>query len=252
MEKKVKIDYRAPLYLQVCESILKKIETGEYLPGQQLPSERIMADMYGINRMTVRNAVDKLTEQGILESYPRKGAFVARNHSKQLMNANFRKVLGFGAFITSNGIQNSSSVFGYGKLKDDNLVRSRLNLKNNEQVCYLYRVRKADNEPIAVEYCYVPEKYFNDMDQHDFSKTSLYSYMDFKKHSPIRFKQSLILVKCSYELAKLLKTEEGSPLYLFAFIGTDADHNVVEFTKSYMRCDKVVFNYTAIRQQAKQ
>ena len=48
------MDYRMPLYMQLKEIIIKRIEDGEYLPGEKIPSEREMADTYGVNRMTVK------------------------------------------------------------------------------------------------------------------------------------------------------------------------------------------------------
>ena len=52
------MDYRMPLYMQLKEIIMKRIEDGEYLPGEKIPSEREMADTYGVNRMTVKNAIN--------------------------------------------------------------------------------------------------------------------------------------------------------------------------------------------------
>ena len=54
------MDYRMPLYMQLKEIIIKRIEDGEYLPGEKIPSEREMADTYGVNRMTVKNAISSL------------------------------------------------------------------------------------------------------------------------------------------------------------------------------------------------
>ena len=51
------MDYRMPLYVQLQDIIIKKIEEKKYLPGEAIPSERRMADTYGVNRMTVKRAV---------------------------------------------------------------------------------------------------------------------------------------------------------------------------------------------------
>jgi GntR family transcriptional regulator len=54
MSKKMKdgVDYRAPMYLQLREVIRTKIEEGEFLPGEAIPSENALAQQYGLNRMT--------------------------------------------------------------------------------------------------------------------------------------------------------------------------------------------------------
>ena len=56
----VRNDYRTPIYLQLREIIRNKIEDGEYMPGTAIPSENKLAETFGINRVTIRNAVDAL------------------------------------------------------------------------------------------------------------------------------------------------------------------------------------------------
>lgn len=66
-----------PPYRQVAASLRQKIEEGELLPGEQLPSlDRISAD-YGISRATAQKAVRILIEEGLVVSRPRWGVFVA-------------------------------------------------------------------------------------------------------------------------------------------------------------------------------
>ena len=71
-----KLSYRTPIYLQLREIIRNRIEEGEYLPGTAIPSENKLAETYGINRLTVRNAVDALVNEGILRRVQGKGVFV--------------------------------------------------------------------------------------------------------------------------------------------------------------------------------
>ena len=60
------MEYKIPLYIQLKQLILERIADGEYLPGEKIPSEREMAATYKINRMTVKDAVNSLVEDGIL------------------------------------------------------------------------------------------------------------------------------------------------------------------------------------------
>ena len=54
------VNYRSPLYIQLREVIRGKIEDGEYPPGTAIPSENQLADTYGLNRLSVRNALEAL------------------------------------------------------------------------------------------------------------------------------------------------------------------------------------------------
>ena len=65
-----------PLYQQIENDIKDKIISGEYQAGQMLPSESKFCEMYQVSRVTVRNAISDLVEQGILIRKHGKGTFV--------------------------------------------------------------------------------------------------------------------------------------------------------------------------------
>ncbi|HEX6360797.1 GntR family transcriptional regulator [Actinophytocola sp.] len=67
-----------PAYRQVADDIRARINSGEYGPGDKLPSEREMVDAYGVSRPTVRDAIGLLRSQGIVTAEHGKGVFVRR------------------------------------------------------------------------------------------------------------------------------------------------------------------------------
>ena len=81
------MNYRPPIYMQLRDSIIKKIEDGDYLPDEMIPSEREMAQLYDINRMTVKNAIEVLVKDGYLYRIQGKGTFV-RGKEKQAVIGN--------------------------------------------------------------------------------------------------------------------------------------------------------------------
>ena len=78
------IDYRMHLYIQVQDIILKKIENGEYFAGMRIPSERELAQTYGVSRVTVKKAIEGLVEKGLLCRRQGKGTFVNELSSRKL------------------------------------------------------------------------------------------------------------------------------------------------------------------------
>ena len=78
------MEYKIPLYIQLKQLILERIADGEYLPGEKIPSEREMAATYKINRMTVKNAVNSLVEDGILYKEKNVGVFVCKKKANRL------------------------------------------------------------------------------------------------------------------------------------------------------------------------
>lgn len=67
-----------PVYIQVQEQIRKLIREGELVPGDQLLPERELAEMFGVSRTSVRQALAILDGMGVVEITPRDGAYVRR------------------------------------------------------------------------------------------------------------------------------------------------------------------------------
>ncbi len=67
---------------QIVEQIERQILQGDLRPGQQLPSERELAERFGASRTSVREAIRILREKGLVEVHPGRGTFVVNNHSQ--------------------------------------------------------------------------------------------------------------------------------------------------------------------------
>jgi len=81
-----------PLYYQIKNDIFKDIESGKYFPGERLPAERVLAEKYGVTRMTIRQAIKFLVEQGFLKVRHGSGTYVSdRKHS---ISQNDNKIIG--------------------------------------------------------------------------------------------------------------------------------------------------------------
>jgi GntR family transcriptional repressor for pyruvate dehydrogenase complex len=63
---------------QVCRIIKDKVKTGEWAEDSRIPSENELADAFGVNRLTVRNALQKLNAMGIVETRAGEGTFVRK------------------------------------------------------------------------------------------------------------------------------------------------------------------------------
>ena len=86
------VDYKSPIYLQLREVVRNKIEEGEYPPGTAIPSENELSEMYGVNRLTVRNAMDALVNEGLLKRIQGKGVFVVGNRIERDLDTLFRRI----------------------------------------------------------------------------------------------------------------------------------------------------------------
>ena len=69
----------SPMYKIIAEQLRAKIESGEYRPGQQLPTELELRDQYNASRNTVRDAIKTLVDAGLIEALSSRGTFVKQS-----------------------------------------------------------------------------------------------------------------------------------------------------------------------------
>lgn len=241
------MDYRMPLYIQLQDVIVKRIEEGEYLPGEKIPSERKMAEDYGINRMTVKNAINALTERGYLTRIQGKGTFVSKKDSNKLELGfvNESGNSGITALLKGSGRYISNILLSQGIITGNHYLANKLNVSPEEELFGLYRIRLGNDEPVALQYAYTPKKFFEDIEEVDFKYVSLYDYMDSKGHMPRNFSQNLTIIEAGEKEAAALGINKGQPLFYFEYIGADRNYNIVEYTENYMDPSKVEFRYDA-------
>lgn len=140
-----------PLYAQIKEALRAKIVDGTYTPHQRLPSESEMIAAFGVSRITVRQAIRDLQNEGLLFSVHGKGTFVALPKVSQELT----HLQGFNEAMHQLGHEAFSDVFGLATVKGDAVVCAKLGLKAGEQVTEIRRVRYLNREPISVDYSYL-------------------------------------------------------------------------------------------------
>ena len=151
---------------------------------------------------------------------------------------------GITALVRSYGIKVKNVVLVSGTITGNSFLESRLQLQPDEPVFALHRVRYGNNEPLAIEYTYVPKKLFPDIETMDFSMVSLYDYMEARGHLPDKYDKRLRVVRLLPKEARYLELPVDDPAFNFKLIGIDTERRTVEYTESYVRCDKAEFSFT--------
>ena len=76
----------SPIYIRIHNDLKESIEKGKWQVGDRIPAERELAEKYGVSRMTLRQAVQTLVDEGILERRVGSGTFVARKKVQEKMS----------------------------------------------------------------------------------------------------------------------------------------------------------------------
>lgn len=142
-------------------------------PGDRLPSERELCEIWGVNRMTLRNAIKRLEELGVLESKVGLGTFVA----KPRIVRNLQDTLSFSDAVCAAGGKLTRHVVYSGLVEADKFAMKHLHVMLASPVLALIRVASIDGEKAAIENVLVNARGCDGIERHDYSVESLYGVL---------------------------------------------------------------------------
>ncbi len=237
MASEREISYRSPIYLQLREVVRTKIEEGEYLPGIAIPSENELADTYGINRLTVRNAIDALVGEGLLKRIQGKGVYVVGNKVERDLDT----LSGFTQTMLSKNTHPSTKILIKALRKAGNKYGHIFSIDPDEDIYYIKRICYFDGEPISLEEIFVPHSIVPKLEGIDLSVFSLYEVYDFYGINLKRAWQTLDLAELEANDARMIGIEANRAVMLFSCISYDENDRVIEYSRAYVRGDKCNF-----------
>lgn len=139
-----------PFHAQVRESLRARILDGSWLPDQQLPSEHEMTALFAVSRITVRQALQDLQNEGLIYRLHGKGTFVSRPHATQ----DLMRLQSFGEAMRPLGYQTFNKLVSVREIAPPATVAERMGAKRGTQVCEITRVRFLNKEPVSLDISY--------------------------------------------------------------------------------------------------
>ncbi len=228
----------APLYIQIAESLLDQIESGELSPGDRLPSERDLSEDLGVNRMTLRRALHLLETRGLLVRRRGDGTYVA----EPKIERHASRMVPFSRGMESRGYVPGARVITVERRRAEAAVARELGLSVSAPVYYVCRVRLINQEPVMLERFTMPLHRFPGFDRHDLSNRSTYELMAQEYGVvAVRARQSLEPVVATEYEAALLEIEPGAPLMLERRLSVDQEGQPVEYGRDLYRGDRFRF-----------
>lgn len=233
---------------KVAQSLVERIQQGIYSNMQRLPSEYQLADEYGVSRLTVRKAIERLVTAKILVKDPGKGTYIVSTNSSNKVESGRMGLQSFTEAAETYGKQSRTQVLDYQPLtQPDQRMEEKLNLRNNPQpeVDELVRLRFWDDDPMTIEDIVILHKYVANHQKNDF-KHSLFQIL--AETVEIAYSnQEIEAIKVDEKLAKLLHVQEGDPILCVHSLTYTADGQPIFYDMSYYRADKYTFKTTLTR-----
>ena len=233
-----------PRYYQLKEIIREKVRSGAWPPGGSIPSERELSEQYGISRMTVRQSVSELVNEGLLFREQGRGTFVGRAKiSQQLL-----RLTGFTEDIGARQQVPGARILEAAMWPCDETVAERLRIKPGQPVFHLRRLRLADTEPLALETSIVSfigcERLLDD----DLEHHSLYRLLETAYRQPlVEAEQEVEAGLAGPQAAAALGITPGAPVLLTRRLTYTERQRPIEYAISVYRGDKYTFCARLVR-----
>lgn len=218
-----------PLYLQLKDIIKNEIHSGIYKTGDIIPTELEYQKKYNISRITVRQSINSLVQEGYLKRKRGKGTIVQPPKIEEPLI----RIKSFTNEMKERGIKPSTKLAEISITKAFNEVSKMLGLNDGDEVYRIRRVRCANNEPIVLFNTYIKRDMDLDLDNRIYYD-SLYKYLECKKGIKInRIIQRIGATAAVEALSDYLDINIGDPLLVVKRQSFDINGSIVEFTIGY-------------------
>lgn len=232
-------DSPIPLYYQIRTIIEEQIDSGKWKPGMQVPSERELCEQFQVSRITVRQALSALVQQGQLRRQQGRGTFVASQRIEQRLH----RLTGFTQDMRGRGQKPGARILQKEIVSAAYPVARALNLEIDSPVVLLKRLRLSDEEPVAVETAHLPDALCPGIVDDIVEDGSLYALLaNNYEIIPTRAEQQVEAVVCPVAEAKVLGVEKGAPMLHMYRVTYSSDDVPFEYTESFYRSDRYVFH----------
>jgi GntR family transcriptional regulator len=232
-----------PIYHQIEKALERQIEADLWREGDQLPSERELAEQLGVSRMTVRQAVRSLVLAGYCYRARGRGIFVRRR-----VFINTQRFEGFTASMRRAGRYARTVSLGSTISMPPDWVREGLELDDREQTVELVRLRILDDVPAILETEWFAARRFGGMVSEDMSG-SLYKVLETRYGTRITHTADLLMGYLpSAEECRLLQLPESTPVIARDRIGSVADGTPVEAVRSIYNGAQFEFRMNLVRE----
>jgi GntR family transcriptional regulator len=161
-----------PAYQRIQSSIRKRIDAGQLRPGDPVSSERDLAKLHQVSLMTARHALATLEHEGLVERRRGIGTFVAAP------KIHFNKLMSYTEQMSARSLTAGSKVLSLKTIDNEPEVAARLSLPASEPIIKLERLRHADEEPFALETCYLSLHEFPQLLSAPLGRESLFAYLE--------------------------------------------------------------------------
>lgn len=222
-----------PMYIQIADNLREKILTNELKPGESLGTQTEFEKTYGVSTITIRQALQILTEEGLIVSRQGKGTFVKPNKVEQELI----ELRSLSDIIKKSGFPHQINILKFEK------VAYSIDVNDLEESClYIERLHTVNEKNIALASIYIPYSLGSKFTIEDFEKHSVYHLLE--KDHKIELGEAVQIIEsipADSFLAESLGIDIGTPILKAERTTFDKGKVPVEKITFYYRYDEFSF-----------
>ncbi|RZF26235.1 GntR family transcriptional regulator [Paraburkholderia sp. UYCP14C] len=229
-----------PLYAQIKQDLRARILDGTYAPLSQMSSEHELCAMFGVSRITVRQALGDLQKEGLLFKLHGKGTFVSKPKAFQ----NISSLQGFAEAMSSMGYEIVNQLRGFRTVSANRQVADRLLIEEGAPVIEIHRVRLLNREPVSLELTWLPEALGQRLANADLVTRDIFLILENDCGVPLGHADIAIeAILADDEMVGALGVEEGSPALRIDRLTHDASGMPIDYEHLYFRGDAFQYRF---------
>jgi GntR family transcriptional regulator len=232
----------APLWFQIAERLRAAIKRGKFGPGDVLPSEARINEVFGVSRATSRASLDRLEQEGLIRRLSGKGSIVVAPRVDQPVN----EMLGFAEDMRRRGFRPSHVTRFVGRVKAPIEVTDALEIKANALVFQSRRLLKADDAPIGFAVSWLSPALFRSAKPPtaaDLNDGSLYEWL--ARERGVRMTGAREFIEAAIvqqDMALELQVPANSAVLIARRLSRDSNGLPIEYAVLHFRADRYRFH----------
>jgi GntR family transcriptional regulator len=199
-----------PLYVEVKKKITQSLIKGEWGPGEAIPSEIELANIYGVSQGTVRKAIDDLSAESILVRRQGKGTYVATHNEENIQLRFLRLTSQFGL---NEKLDNQ--LISFSKEKATNKLAKILNINPSSTIISVTRILTFNEKPLILDVIKIPAQSFRGLTVEMIVENNGSMYRMYEADFGVRMlraDEKIKAISANLETASHLKVQENHPL----------------------------------------
>ncbi|WP_153720757.1 GntR family transcriptional regulator [Sporosarcina cascadiensis] len=222
------------LYLQIKDILIDRIQSGAWKTNKLIPTEQDLISEFGVSRTTIRQAINVLVQNGLLEKKQGRGTIV----KPQQLVGNLGQLKGFAEEVMERGSVPRSNLIR-AEFKTDLYYESEmLQVPADSPVLLIERIRFSDDIPVALERSCWPEEIGRILMKYDLNEAKYYEILENNQIYLNKANERITALNATIPEADLLAIRPGEALLEMTRLSYGLNDHPMEYTKTKYRNDQ--------------